>query len=415
MNIKNFWNKANKLIPGGNSFLSKNPSRFSSNKWPTYFSKSNGCIVWDLNNKKYYDFSLMGVGTNILGYNNKKVDSAVTQVIQKGNMTTLNCTEEVEFADLILKIHPWAQMAKFARTGAEADAIALRLARAYNKKNKTIICGYHGWQDWYLSAKFLKSNHMDTHLFPDLKIEGVPKILKGNTYSVIYNDIDTLKRIIKKDNDISAIIMEVERDKKPKSDYLKNVRKLCDDNKICLIFDECTSGFRETYGGIHLKYGVNPDIATFGKAIGNGYSLTAIIGKKKFMIKARDTFISSTFWSERIGYAAAIATLKEMKKIKSWIQIKHKGKYIKKSLSNIAKKNNLSINFFGLDSLIRFELNGLGKLNYKKIITEEMLKKNFLANQLIYVSVAHSKKLIDLYIESMNYVFKKISNKSKKK
>jgi glutamate-1-semialdehyde 2,1-aminomutase len=415
MKIKKILKKANKLIPGGNSFLSKNPKRFDTDKWPSYFSKSDGCKVWDVKNKMYFDFSLMGVGTNILGYRNKKVDLAVTKVIQKGNMTTLNCPEEVEFADLILKVHPWAQMAKFSRTGAEADAIALRLARAYNKKNKTIICGYHGWHDWYLSAKFLKSNHLETHLFPELKVEGVPKILKGNTYSVIYNDMNALNKIVKKDKDISAIIMEVERDKKPKKQYLKSVRKLCNDNKICLIFDECTSGFRETFGGIHLKYGVNPDIATFGKAIGNGYSLTAIIGKKKFMIKAKDTFISSTFWSERIGYAAAIATLKEMKRVKSWKKIKQKGKYIKNSLFKIAKKNDLSINFFGLDSLIRFEIDGLGKLNYKRIIIEEMLKKNFLATQLIYVSLAHSKKLIDLYIKSMDHVFKKISMKSKKK
>ena len=127
----------------------------------------------------------------------------------------------------------------------------------------------------------IQKNYLDTHLFPNLKTEGVPKYFKKYVYSVKYNDLLTLKKIIKKDNDISSIIMEVERDHKPQKDYLKSIRKLCDQKNICLIFDECTTGFRDVYGGLHLKYGVNPDVAMFGKAIGNGYSITSIIGKKK--------------------------------------------------------------------------------------------------------------------------------------
>ena len=413
MNIKKYWIKANKLIPSGNNFLSKNPSRFNSNEWPIYFSKSKGCAVWDLNNKKYYDFSLMGVGTNTLGYNNPKVDNAVKKVIKKGNMTTLNCPEEVEFAEEILKIHPWAKMAKFARTGAEADSIAIRLARSYNKKNKVIICGYHGWHDWYLSAKFFKKNNLETHLFPNLKTEGVPKILKGNTYAVKYNDFSEINNLVKKDSDISAIIMEVEREKIPKPSYLRSIRKLCNKKNICLIFDECTSGFRENFGGIHLKYKINPDLAVFGKAIGNGYGITALIGKKKFMMRSLNTFISSTFWSERIGYAAGLATLKEMKRVKSWKIITQKGKYIKNALSKLAKKNGLLIKFSSLNSIIIFELIGLKNFNYKKIIIENMLKKSFLASNMIYLSVAHKKNLIDKYISHMDEVFEIISNKRK--
>ncbi len=411
MKIDKYWKSALKIIPGGNNFLSKNPNRFQSKNWPTYFSKSKGCIIWDLNNKKYYDFSLMGVGTNVLGYRNQKVDNAVKATINKGNMTTLNSPEELELAKMLVKIHPWAQMVKFARTGAEASAIAIRLARAYNKKSKVIVCGYHGWHDWYLSAKFMKNNKLETHLFSNLKTDGVPKFLKGNTYSVTYNDIETIKKIIKKDKDISSIIMEVERDKKPKSNYLGDIRKICNKNNICLIFDECTSGFRETFGGIHLKYRINPDIALFGKAIGNGYSITSVVGKKRMMLKSNNTFISSTFWSERIGYTAGIATLREMKRVKSWQIVKTRGKYIKQSLSKIAKKNGLSIVFHGLDSLIRFELKGIKKINYIKIITDEMLKRKFLANDLIYVSVSHSKRLIDSYIKNMDQIFRKISNK----
>ena len=409
MRIDKYWKSALKIIPGGNSFLSKNPNRFETKNWPTYFSKSKGCMIWDLNNKKYYDFSLMGVGTNVLGYKNYHVDKAVKESINKGNMTTLNSPDELEFAKMLIKLHPWAQMVKFARTGAEASAIAIRLARAYNKKNKVIVCGYHGWHDWYLSAKFMRNNKLETHLFPNLKTDGVPKFLKGNTYSVMYNEIEMIRNIIKKDKNISSIIMEVERDKKPNSNYLKIIRKICNKNNICLIFDECTSGFRETFGGLHLKYGINPDIVLFGKAIGNGYSITSVVGKKKIMQKSNNTFISSTFWSERIGYAAGIATLKEMRRIRSWQVVKSKGRYIKNSLKKIAKKNGISIVFYGLDSLIRFELKEIKNINYIKIITNEMLKKKFLANNLIYVSVSHSKKLIDLYIKHMDKIFEKLS------
>jgi len=407
------WVKAKKFIPTGNNFLSKNPSRFKSKHWPIYFSKSKGCDVWDLNNKKYIDFSFMGVGTNILGYSNYNIDKEVMKTIKKGNLTTLNCPEEVQLAEELVKIHNWADAVKFARTGAEANAIAVRLSRAYNKKNKVIVCGYHGWHDWYLSAKFSKTNYMDTHLFPKLKVEGVPSMLKGNTYSVKYNDFDTIKKIIKKDKDISSIIMEVERDNKPKSNYLKSIRNICNKNNISLIFDECTSGFRETYGGLHLKYKIYPDMVMFGKAIGNGYALTAVVGKKKFMNKSKNTFISSTFWSERIGYVAALATLKEMKKTQSWKKIRLKGQYIKKSLSKIAQKHKLKIKFSGLDSLIKFEILGLGNFDYVKFINDQMLKKNFLATQNIYVSVAHTKKKIDNYLKYIDIVFEKIAKKNK--
>jgi glutamate-1-semialdehyde 2,1-aminomutase len=406
---KILWNKALLKIPSGNSFLSKNPSRYKSKDWPEYFSKSKGSIVWDLNGKKYYDFAFMGVGTNILGYTNYRVDNAVIKKIKEGNMSTLNCPEEVMFAEKLLKLHPWAKMAKFAKTGAEANAIAIRLSRAFNKKNKIIVCGYHGWHDWYLSAKYSKDNYLDTHLFPSLKTEGVPTFLKKQIYSTKYNDFESLKKITKKDSDISCIIMEVERDQKPNEGYLKSIRSLCNRNNICLIFDECTTGFRDVNGGIHLKYGVNPDLAMFGKAIGNGYSIASIIGKKSIMMKSNKSFISSTFWSERIGYVAGIATLNEMSRIKSWNIISQKGRKIKELLSLAAHKNKIGIKFKGLDALIKFDLTNSKIKDYEAFITKEMLKKGFLATNSIYVSISHSDSLIKKYVKEMDAIFKKLS------
>jgi glutamate-1-semialdehyde aminotransferase len=408
--VLKLWKRAKKVIPSGNSFLSKNPSRFLVKNWPIYYLKSKGSIIWTLNNKKFIDFCFMGVGTNILGYNNVQINNSIKKVIKSGNMTTLNCPEEVYLAEKLISIHPWAKKVKFARTGGEANSLAVRVARATTKKEKIIVCGYHGWHDWYLSANLKKNSSLDTHLFPNLKTEGVPSFLKGTTYSFKYNDFETLKEIIRNDRNIACLIMEVERDQKPQNDFLKKIRKICSLNKIVLIFDECTTGFRECLGGIHLKHKVYPDIAMFGKSLGNGYAITAIIGRNFVMKNCSKTFMSSTFWSERIGFAAGVETLKQMSKLKSWKIIKKKGQYIKKNLIKIANKYNLELEFTGIDSLIRFKIKNIQEF-YLKTFISEFLKRDFLATNVIYVSVTHTKKIIDLYLKNADKIFEIISKK----
>jgi glutamate-1-semialdehyde 2,1-aminomutase len=268
------WKRAKKIIPGGNMLLSKRPEMFLPNKWPTYFTKSKGCYIWDLEGKKYTDMSLMGVGTNILGYNHSGVNKAVKEVLNKGNMTTLNCPEEVYLAEKLIKIHPWADMVKFTRTGGEANAVAIRIARAASKKDNIAICGYHGWHDWYLSANLKDNSKLNTHLLKGLDVNGVPKKLKNTIHPFEYNNIIQLKNIIKTEN-VGTIIMEVSRNYFPKNNFLKKVKDLAKKNNIILIFDECTSGFRQTYGGLHKLFNINTDIAVFGKALGNGYAIVA--------------------------------------------------------------------------------------------------------------------------------------------
>ena len=407
------WKIAEKLIPTGNMFLSKNPSRFIDKIWPTYFNKSKGCEIWDLNNKKYYDMSLMAVGTNILGYANKKVDQKVNEVIKKGNLTTLNCPEEVLLAKKLVQMHPWSDMARFAKTGGEANAISIRLARAYTRKDIILICGYHGWHDWYLAANLENKNKLDTHLFKDLKFKGVPQSLKGLTKTFNYNNFDQIEKIINKyGKNIAAVKMEVQRDHLPKNNFLKKIRMITKKNNILLIFDECTSGFRETFGGLHLKHKVNPDIALFGKALGNGYPITAIIGKKEIMKMSNKTFISSTFWTDRIGPVAALASLNEMQKIKSWKIISNKGLKIKKNLEKIAKKNNLKINFKGLNALITFELESEKPDILYKYITARMLQNGFLAKNVIYVCTEHKDYILNKYFKIIDKIFSEIKANS---
>ena len=314
------YTKAKTLIPGGTMLLSKRPEMFLPDNWPAYYSKSKGCEVWDLDGNKYIDMSIMGIGTNTLGYGHSDVDKAVLDVVAKGNMTTLNCPEEVYLAEKLVEINPWADMVRFARSGGEANSIAIRIARAASGKDKVAICGYHGWHDWYLSTNLKRSDGLDTHLLPGLEPAGVPQALNGTTLPFTYNNFEELKNIVEK-NDVGVIKMEVMRNVEPKDNFLQKVRDLATAKGIVLIFDECTSGFRQTFGGLYLQYEVEPDVTIFGKTLGNGYAITAVVGRKEIMEAAQKTFISSTFWTERIGPSSALATLKVMEKEKSWERI----------------------------------------------------------------------------------------------
>ncbi len=403
------WNIAKKYIAGGNMLFSKRPDVFLPDEWPSYFKRAKGCVIEDLDGNKYYDVSIMGIGTNILGYSNTQVDNAVTDRISKANMSTLNCTEEVQLAKRLVKMHPWADQVRFARSGGEANAIAVRLARAYSKNQKVAFCGYHGWHDWYLATNLKKKSNLNDHLLPGLKTGGVLNKLSESIFPFKYNDFDELKKLIKKHPDIGIIKMEVIRTQKPKKNFLKKVRKLADEKNLVLIFDECTTGFRESFGGIHKIYGVNPDMLMLGKAIGNGYAITAVLGKREIMRSIRDTFISSTFWTESIGPTAALKTLEIMEKKKTWIYITKLGIYIRSQWKKLAKKNRIKIKVTGIPALSSFVFLSKNHQAYKTFITQEMLKKGYLATTTIYVSVAHNKKILKNYFEHLDKLFSIIS------
>ena len=402
------YQRAKEIIPGGTMLLSKRPEMFLPNHWPSYFSKAKGCEVWDLDGNKFYDLSIMGIGTNTLGYGHEDVDEAVREVIKKGNMSTLNCPEEVELAEKLIEIHPWSQMVRFARTGGEANSIAIRIARAASGKEKIAFCGYHGWHDWYISANIHDSGSLDDHLLSGLSSRGVPPQLKNTAFPFQYNNLNSLKEILNK-HDIGIIKMEVSRSYGPDKGFLESVRKIANEKNIILIFDECTSGFRETFGGLHKKYSVYPDLMMLGKTMGNGYAITAVLGTRNIMSYAEQTFISSTFWTERIGPTAALKTLEVMNQIKSWEKITKIGKEIGIRWVSLANKYDLPIQIGGLPSLINFQLHLDDWIKYKTLITQEMLKKGFLAANSIYVCIDHSSDIIDQYFYELDFVFKKIS------
>ena len=402
------WVNSKRFILNGGMLLSKKPSQFLPGSWPTFYKKASGCIILDNLNKRYLDFSLMGVGTNILGYSDRKINSQIKKIIDESNMTTLNSTYSLKLSKKILSLHKWASKSLFARTGAEANAIALRVARAYSNKDEVAICGYHGWHDWYLSSNINNKRNLDKVLLPGLSTIGIPKKLEGLTHTFRYNDLKSLKNLISKNKNIGTIFMEVERNEKPKNNFLKKVRKIADDNDIVLIFDECTSGFRETFGGLHKKYNVSPDLAVFGKSIGNGIPITAVIGKEKVMEKAKSSFISSTFWTDSLGPAAAIFTLEKMEQNKSWRKISLTGKKIKTFWKKMSTKYKIKLEISGLDAMPMFRFKSLKNNYYKSYITQEMLKKNILATNTVYCCTEHDKYLTK-YFREFEKIFKKLS------
>ena len=398
------YKRAKNVIPGGNMLLSKRPEMFLPDQWPTYFSKAKGCMVWDLDGNELIDMSIMGIGTNILGYGHPEVDEAVQATVTSGNMSTLNCPEEVYLAEKLVDLHSWADMVRFSRSGGEANAIAIRIARAFSGRDNVAVCGYHGWHDWYLSANLGNDKGLDGHLLPGLNPSGVPRKLQGTVFPFSYNNFEELESLVKL-HDIGVIKMEVERNTGPEDNFLQKVRRLATERSIVLIFDECTSGFRETFGGIHKKYDVEPDMAMFGKALGNGYAITAVIGRREIMNAAQSTFISSTFWTERIGPTAALKTLDVMEREKSWDKITTTGREIRKRWQAMADKHGLLVDHWGLPALTGFTIKSSQATEYKTIISQEMLSKGYLASNSVYVCTEHTPNVLDGYFHALDPVF----------
>lgn len=398
------WKRAKRIIPGGNMLLSKRSEMFLPEQWPAYFSKAKGCQVWDLDGRQYTDMSLMGIGTNSLGYGHPEVDETVRSTVSAGNMSTLNCPEEVYLAERLIELHPWADMVRLARTGGEANAVAIRIARAAAGKSTVAICGYHGWHDWYLAANLGDDENLAGHLLPGLQPNGVPENLRGTVVPFNYNDINELENLISSRN-VGVIMMEVSRSTGPTDNFLHKVRDLATKNGIVLMFDECTSGFRQTFGGLHKMYDVEPDMAMFGKALGNGYAITAVIGRREIMEAAQSSFISSTFWTERIGPTAALKTLEVMESLKSWDVITETGRGITKRWVALANKFQLDMTTNGLPALTSFAFAGKKAQAYKTLITQEMLARGFLASASVYVCTEHTPAIVDEYFENLEPIF----------
>ena len=417
-NCIKFQKKAKTIIPGLTQLLSKRPDMFSLNVWPAYYKKANGVEIWDLDDNKYIDMSIGGIGANILGYCDTDVDMAVLDVIKNGSSSSLNGPEEIKLAELLCDIHPWASMVRYARTGGEAMAMAVRIARAYTGKDIVAFCGYHGWHDWYLAANLSNDSALDGHLLPGLSSAGVPRGLTGTAFPFSFNKIDELKNIVEKNRkNLAAIVIEPIRNLKPDSEFIEEVRNLANETKTVFIVDEISAGFRYSTGGAHSVFfpeSCTPDIAVFSKGLGNGYPIAAIIGNSNVMQVVQKTFISSTYWTERIGPAAAIAMIKKHRAVNAGIHLVSLGEKMQQGWKKIALKNNLEITVSGMKPMSHFSFVDNKNQSMKAMFVQLMLQEGFLASNLFYSMYAHSEKNIDDYLKAADKAFYKISNSMKK-
>jgi glutamate-1-semialdehyde 2,1-aminomutase len=406
----NLYKKAIKIIPGGTQLLSKRPEMLLPDLWPSYYSKSKGCEVWDLDGNHYIDMSLMGVGSCIVGYADDEIDNLVIDALKKGNMSTLNVPEEVELAELLCELHPWADMARFCRTGGEACAMAIRIARAYSQRDIVLFGGYHGWCDWYLASNLENKSNLDKVHLAGLEPNGVPKSLVGTAYPFFYNDTESFVKLIEKHKGkVGAVIIESVRNKDPEKVFSDTLRQLTDKYNIPLIIDEVSAGFRLTTGGAHLIYGIKPDIAVFAKGMSNGYPMAAVIGKRKIMEAAQSSFISSTYWTDRIGPTAALATIRKIINNNIFVHLIEKGQKVKKIWKELAEKHNIEISIGGMDPVGHFSFHYEKPAVIKTLFTQLMLERGFLATTAFYASYAHKEPHIDKYFHAVDEAFEIIS------
>ncbi|MCG8586166.1 MAG: aminotransferase class III-fold pyridoxal phosphate-dependent enzyme, partial [Pirellulales bacterium] len=404
------YRRAKQIIPGGTQLLSKRPEMHAPDLWPPYFESAKGCEIIDADGRPLLDMTTMCFGACLLGYRDPDVTDAVVSRIRRGSMSTLNNPEEVDLAELLLHMHPWAGSVRYARTGGEAMAIAVRIARAYDDRDLVAFCGYHGWHDWYLAANRRdlegETGSLDAHLLPGLSPRGVPRGLAGTALPFSYNQLDQLQEIVRKHGrKLAAVVMEPTRHEPPKPGFLDGVRDLCDESGAVLVLDEISSGWRFALGGAHLIYGVTPDIAVFAKALGNGHPAAAIVGRAAVMESAQSSFISSTNWTDGAGTIAAVATLTKMQQVDVPAHVSSIGRQFHDGLKALARRHEVSMHVDGNNpAMMRIGFDHEDAAALLTLFTARMLQRDILAGGSFYPSLAHQPEHVDTYLAAVDEI-----------
>jgi glutamate-1-semialdehyde 2,1-aminomutase len=286
-------------------------------------------------------------------------------------------------------------------------AVAARIARAATRRDKIAFCGYHGWQDWYLAANLAEEHALDGHLLKGLDPNGVPRGLTGTMLPFRYNDVAGFKAIIAAHGpELAAVVMEPARDSGPAPGFLEEIRAATQRVGAVLIFDEVTSGWRLNTGGIHLTYDkIAPDMAAFAKALGNGYPMAAVIGKREVMEAAQTSFISSTYWTERIGPTAALAMLRKHRRLDVGKHLVEVGRAVQTGWKRLASEAGLEIAVSGIEPLSHLELRVPNAAAAGTLFNQLMLERGFLASGSFYASYAHQPEHVRAYLTAVGETF----------
>ncbi|RLF40234.1 MAG: aspartate aminotransferase family protein [Thermoplasmata archaeon] len=380
--------RAEELIPCQTQCLSKGPSVYVKGVYPVYLERGKGSHVWDVDGNEYIDY-IMGLGSIILGYFYPSTNRAVSQQLEKAINLSLVHPYEVELAEFLCQTIPCAEMARFAKNGSDATSAAVRIARAHTRREKIAYCGYHGWQDW--------------HIIGTERNLGVPRALKDLLFKFEYNHIETLERIFEENKgEIAAVIMEPVGVIEPKNGFLEKVKQLAHENGALFIFDEILTGFRFALGGVQEYFGVIPDLAAFGKAMANGMPISAVVGKKEFMEICEEVFFSMTFGGEILSLAAAIDTIKELKRTNALAHIWHQGQRLKDGFNSLARQIDLDAEAVGYPP--RFYLlfrgrDGREDVNLRGLFMQECVKRSVLLGFAPVICYSHTDEDIAKTLE----------------
>lgn len=400
------WSRAVTAIPGGNGLLSKRPDRYAPEIWPSYYSKCHGVNVVDLDGNNFTDMAQMAIGSSILGYANEELNDALFSAINDGVNCTLNAPEEVLLAEKLIDLNPFSSGVRFAKTGAEAMSIAIRIARASSGRDKVLFSGYHGWSDWYLATNIGQADRLKGHLIPGLSTKGVPSGLKNTAIPFIYNDPKNVEEVIESNSDAGVICIEGARYDFPSQKFLEVITRLSKKYNMVIVSDEITSGWRMTDGGVYKLNGFNPDIVVYAKAMGGGFPISAVLGSEQILYSAQETFMSSTMWTERSGFVAALKTIEILTRERVWEKLIKLGNRIGDGWLRLSKKHQIKISISDFKPLITMKFD-YADLN-QKIVTlfiQEMLRRGYLASTSVYLSNAHDEQIIDEYLEAVDDCF----------
>jgi glutamate-1-semialdehyde 2,1-aminomutase len=391
------FGRAKELIPGVTQLISRRPTRAALGISPAYAKRAKGCRIWDVDGNEYVDW-MSGVGPIILGYADEVVDAAVKEQIDRGSIYSLVNEQSIELAEELVRLIPSAEMVRYAKGGGEACAVAVRIARGVSGRDRVLLCGYHGWHDWYLAAN-LGEARLDEHLFNGIEPIGVPAALEGSALPFKYGDLDSLEALLKEhEGEVACIIMEPMRTEMPPAGFLEGVRELADRSGVILIFDEVSCGFRVALGGAQELTGVTPDMTVLAKGISNGYPMGAVVGKREVMEPASRMFISSAYWDDNIGIIAALTTLRELERRQAPAYFARIGADLKQRVNGAAQEIGVPAACVGVDAHpgIRFEL---GDAEVAKKVTtlfiQENARRGLILSTGFFFNCAHDQAALD--------------------
>ena len=391
------WKNAREKISCGTGLMAKRAESFDPVSWPSYFSRCSGAHVWDLEGRRFVDFA-GGVGAILLGYGDREVSAAVHRRVTLGNYCTLASPDEVALAELLLELHPWAQRVRYARGGGEALSLAVRVARAATGRSGVAFCGYHGWSDWYLAANLGGTSALEGHLLPGLAPLGVPRELAGTAVPFKYNDLAAFEAALAQlEGRLAAVVLEPMRSEEPRDGFLEKVAARCRAAGAVLVIDEVTSGWRFGFPGACTRLGLAPDIAVYAKAMSNGHPCGAIIGRAEIMDAAKASFISSSYWTDGVGAAAALACIGKMRRVDAQPRVWGLGERIQNGLRKLAAEQpTLRVKIGGQPAApsLAFDL-GEDAPAARALMIRRMLSRGHLFSTQLYAMLAHDEAMID--------------------